>query len=164
MRILLPYAAILSHQFNHVFQHSERVAYYAIKLAEKIGCSAAEISNVGAAAILHDIGKINVPIKVLYKQGVYNQQEMAEMQRHCIYGYQMLLRSKDLRELAADVLCHHEHYDGNGYPKGLKRQVIPMASRIIQIAEAFDVMTTVQNYQYLKTGAQAIAELETFGR
>lgn len=154
------YLAILSHQFNHIFQHSERVAHYAVLLAKAIGCSADEISTIGAAAMLHDIGKINVPIKVLYKQGVYTENDRAEMERHSVYGYQMLLRSKDLRELATIVLCHHERYDGSGYPKGLQKLEIPLAARIIHIAEAFDVMTTIQNYQQLKKGEQALAELE----
>ncbi|SDE11789.1 HD domain-containing phosphohydrolase [Sporomusa acidovorans] len=154
------YLAILSHQFNHVFQHSERVAHYAVSLAKAIGCSESEILNVGAAAMLHDIGKINVPIKVLYKQGVYNRHDREEMERHSVYGYQMLLRSKELRQLASIVLHHHERCDGNGYPKRLQRQEIPLAARIIFVAEAFDVMTTVQNYQYLRNGEQALAELK----
>lgn len=154
------YLSILSHQYNFVFRHSTRVACYAVCLARASGCGDRESADIGAAAMLHDIGKINVPIKVLYKQGVYNQYDRAEMERHPIYAQQMLLRSKDLRELTTAVLHHHEHYDGNGYPHKLQKLEIPLPARIIHIAEAFDVMTTIQNYQQLKTREEAIAELE----
>ena len=154
------YLSILSHQFNFVFNHSERVAYYAVLLARAIGCREAEIVSIGAAALLHDIGKINVPIKVLYKQGTYDLHDRNEMERHPVYGSQMLLRSKDLRELTAGVLHHHERYDGTGYPNKLKALEIPLPARIIHIAEAVDVMTTIQNYQQAKSWQEALGELE----
>lgn len=154
------YLSILSHQFNFVYKHSERVAGYGVMLAKQLGLTDEEVSAVGAAALLHDIGKINVPIKVLYKQGTYDQYDRAEMERHPVYGSQMLLRSKDLRELTAGVLHHHERYDGTGYPKKLQKEEIPLAARIIHIAEAYDVMTTVQNYQHWKKRDEALAELK----
>ncbi|HWR09218.1 diguanylate cyclase [Sporomusa sp.] len=154
------YLSILSHQFNFVFSHSERVAYYAVLLAQSIGCSDREISGIGAAALLHDIGKINVPIKVLYKQGVYDLYDRAEMERHPVYGGQMLLRSKDLRELTPGVLHHHERYDGGGYPNKLTKLEIPLSARIIHIAEAVDVMTTIQNYQQVRSWEEALTELK----
>ena len=154
------YLSILSHQFNFVFNHSGRVAYYAVLLARAIGCREAEVVSIGAAALLHDIGKINVPIKVLYKQGTYDLYDRNEMERHPVYGSQMLLRSKDLRELTAGVLHHHERYDGTGYPNKLKALEIPLPARIIHIAEAVDVMTTIQNYQQVKSWQEALGELE----
>ncbi|QDR79067.1 diguanylate cyclase domain-containing protein [Sporomusa termitida] len=154
------YLSILSHQFNFVFNHSQRVAYYAVRLAQATGCRDTEIVNIGAMALLHDIGKINVPIKVLYKQGTYDPYDRNEMERHPVYGSQMLLRSKELRELIAGVLHHHERYDGNGYPNKLKALEIPLPARIIHIAEAVDVMTTIQNYQQVRSWHEAMGELE----
>lgn len=154
------YLSILSHQFNFVFNHSARVACYAVMLARAVGCQDTEIVNIGAAALLHDIGKINVPIKVLYKQGTYDPYDRSEMERHPVYGSQMLLRSQELRALTAGVLHHHERYDGSGYPHKLKALEIPLAARIIHVAEAVDVMTTIQNYQQLRSWDEAMDELE----
>lgn len=156
------YMALMSHQFAFVSHHSQRVAYYAVLLGDHVGCSSRDVARIGAAALLHDIGKVNVPGTILYKQGIYNQYERAEVERHPEYGSQMLLRSKQLAELAPFVLSHHEHWDGTGYPYRLRSKEIPLAARIIHIAEAFDVMTTIQNYQKQKSPGEAFDELKSF--
>lgn len=154
------FIALMSHQFAFVFHHSQRVAYYAVLLGDHVGCNSRDVARIGAAALLHDIGKVNVPGAILYKQGVYNQYERAEIERHPLYGSQMLLRSKQLAELAQPVLCHHERWDGTGYPYRLRGKEISLAARIIHITEAFDVMTTIQNYQKQKSPEEAFAEMK----
>lgn len=156
------YIALMSRQFAFEFHHSRRVAYYAVMLGDYVGCNSRDVAKIGAVALLHDIGKMNVPSTILYKQGIYNQAERATVERHSVYGSQMLLCSKQLSELALPVLSHHERWDGTGYPEQLRGQEIPLVARIIHIAEAFDVMTTIQNYQSLKSPEEAFDELKRF--
>ncbi|HBE77872.1 MAG TPA: hypothetical protein DDW65_08815, partial [Firmicutes bacterium] len=122
--------------------HSARVVSYALAIAEKIGLTQQALRQLAWAGILHDIGKIGVPDSILLKKTALDPDEWENVKRHPTIGYEVI-REIDFLKFAADiVLCHHEHYDGSGYPKGIKGEYIPLGARIFAIADALDAMTS----------------------
>jgi len=127
--------------------HSRRVADMALELSRRAGLEEAELETVHMAAHLHDIGKIGVPDHVLRKPCRLLPHERAAIQRHPVVGYNILIKSRQLEQIALIVLCHHERWDGEGYPSGLKEEAIPLGSRIIALCDAVDAMTSDRPYR-----------------
>ncbi|MDA3908398.1 MAG: response regulator [Sulfurimonas sp.] len=142
--------------------HSERVAQYSKDIAEAMGLSTQECNMIFEAGILHDIGKIITPDAILLKPNQLTDNEYALIKDHVTAGYNILHEIPMYHELATIVHAHHEHYDGSGYPKGLKGDEIPLASRIMSVADSFDAMTTRRVYKARKSIPQAIEELEKY--
>jgi putative nucleotidyltransferase with HDIG domain len=120
--------------------HCRKVNTYAVALAEAVGLSTDELSRVGTAALLHDIGKIGVPYEVLNRIGRLNEEDLKVFKTHPKLGADIIRNIPQLAPCVNIVLYHHERWDGGGYPKGLKGEEIPMEARIISIAESFDAM------------------------
>lgn len=139
--------------------HSERVALYSKKIAEAMGWTPEECDLIYQAGILHDIGKIITPDAILLKPGKLNNNEYSLIKNHVTAGYEILSEVPMYSKFVDIIYAHHEHYDGSGYPRFLKGEEIPMAARIMAIADAFDAMTTGRIYKSKKTGPEAIAEL-----
>ncbi|WP_372998277.1 HD domain-containing phosphohydrolase [Sulfurimonas sp.] len=142
--------------------HSERVAAYSKDIAEEMGLSPEECIMIYESGILHDIGKIITPDAILLKPNQLTDNEYSLIKDHVTAGYNILHEIPMYHELAGIVHAHHEHCDGSGYPKGLKGDEIPLASRIMAVADAFDAMTTRRVYKAKKSVAQAIEELEKY--
>ena len=115
-----------------------------------------ELKTVG---LRHDIGKIAIKECTLNKLGKLTDNEWEEIKRHPERGYRILKTVNDMSEMAACVLFYHEKWDGSGYPKGLKGEEIPLQSRIIAVADAYDAMTSERNYRIALPEAYAIVEL-----
>ena len=130
-------------------KHLVRMALYSRLLAEAIGLSVAEAELIEQAAPLHDIGKIGIPDSILLKNGKLNDEEWKVMQGHPQIGYDILQDSpsKYLQMGGEIALAHHERYDGTGYPKGLVGEAIPLAARIVAIADVFDALTSIRPYK-----------------
>ncbi len=139
--------------------HSERVATYSKDIAKELGMSSKECELIYQAGILHDVGKIITPDSILLKPGKLTEQEYLLIKEHVNAGYKILSQVPMYNELAKIVHAHHEHYDGSGYPKGLKGEEIPIYSRIMMIADTFDAMTTSRIYKTKKSASIAIEEL-----
>ncbi len=139
--------------------HSERVSLFSELIAREMKLSYEEINDIKTAALLHDIGKIAVPSEVLRKQARLNFDEYEAMKKHSEIGYQILKSVDEYHRFATIVLHHHERWDGNGYPYGLKGTEIPLASRIICVADAFEAMTANRCYQARREYTVAIEEL-----
>jgi HD-GYP domain-containing protein (c-di-GMP phosphodiesterase class II) len=116
-------------------------------LVEAMGMSSQQIARTRNAALLHDIGKIGVPDRILQKDGVLSATEYAVMQQHPEIGYGILKRLVVFADLAEIVRYHHERYDGLGYPVGLKGEAIPLESRVLAVADAFDAITSDRPYR-----------------
>lgn len=141
-------------------KHSERVSLICEKIGVALGCGSQTINDLKIAGLMHDIGKISVPEIILNKEGKLDTTEYELIKNHSESGYH-ILKSVDLYSaLAEDILLHHEFYNGAGYPKGLKGEEIPMISRIIAIADAFEAMTSDRTYRKAMSTEEAIEELK----
>lgn len=139
--------------------HSERVNQYAVLLAKQLGLSKKEIREIHIASLFHDIGKIGIEDKILRKPGVLTDQEYTVMKQHPDKGAQILSKIKAMKDVIPGMRFHHERWDGSGYPLGLKGDKIPIAARIVAVADAFDAMTTNRPYQKGMPFDKAIARL-----
>ncbi len=139
--------------------HSERVNQYAVLLAKQMGLSKKEIYEVHISSLFHDIGKIGIEDKILRKPAALTDEEYTVMKQHPNKGYQMLSKIRAMKDILPGIRFHHERWDGSGYPMGLKSDQIPLAARIVAVADAFDAMTTNRPYQKAMPFEKAIARL-----
>jgi putative nucleotidyltransferase with HDIG domain len=139
--------------------HSCRVADYVSGLARLLGMSPSEIALARRAALVHDIGKIAVPDRVLKKRGPLTEDELKLVRLHPVVGAGMLSRIAGMEALVPIVLHHHERWDGQGYPRGLSGVDIPIQSRMVFVADAYDAMTTRRPYGPTLTPHEALGEL-----
>ena len=127
--------------------HSKRVTAYAIALARAMGIPPEEIKIIARGAFLHDVGKMAIPDEILRKPGKLSEQERELMREHCARGYQMLRKIPFLAGAAEIVFCHQEHFDGSGYPNGLRGREIPVGARIFAVADTLDAITSDRPYR-----------------
>jgi len=139
--------------------HSRRVAASSRIIAEELGLAGAELDFVGQAALLHDIGKIAVPDAVLLKEGPLSSAEWTVMRSHPEEGARIIERLGYLDEVVPGIRYHHERPDGRGYPDGLLGDELPLAARIIHVADALDAMTTKRLYRDERSFEDALAEI-----
>lgn len=139
--------------------HSSRVASYCREIAVRLGLPDNEAESVVLAASLHDIGKIGVPDHVLLKPGALTAEEFDWIKRHPEYGWMALRNVEGFEQESLMVLHHHERLDGRGYPGGLIGSQIPMGSRIISVADAFDALTTDRPYRPGRGRREALQEI-----
>ncbi len=139
--------------------HSERVGEISEHLATMMGLSAADIERVRIAGILHDIGKIGVSENLLLKNTKLDKIEFESIKRHPVEGQNILKPLNFLNDIIPAVYHHHERYDGSGYPDGLAGDSIPYWARIVQVADAYDAMTSDRPYRAAYSKSQAISEI-----
>jgi diguanylate cyclase (GGDEF)-like protein/putative nucleotidyltransferase with HDIG domain len=140
--------------------HSQKVAAYASLIADALGLKEEEIGEIRLGALLHDIGKVGIPEEILGKRGPLNPDEWEKMKEHVLYGDRMLEPLQTISRIRKMVCHHHEMFDGSGYPHGLVGEQIPIGSRIIAIADAYDTITSERIYKKARTPAAAFEELE----
>ncbi len=139
--------------------HSYRVTEYSLTLARRLGLPDKALSILAKGALLHDIGKIGVPDSILLKPGKLTDEEWKIMKRHPTMGYELLKKIDFLEEAAEIVLSHHEHYNGKGYPRGLKGKQIPLGARSFSVVDALDAMTTNRPYRQALSFEEAIERI-----
>ncbi len=146
---------------DETHEHNRRVGALSAKLAEAIGLTPEDTGLLRRAAALHDIGKIGIPDALLFKPSGLTFSEVRVMRTHAAIGARILGGSRiPLLQLAETVaLTHHERWDGMGYPNGLKGDNIPVAGRIVAVADAFDAITNDRPYRAARSVDEAIAEL-----
>jgi putative nucleotidyltransferase with HDIG domain len=140
-------------------RHSAAVARYARAIAEDIGCSVAEQELVHTAGLLHDIGKFAFPDRILLANRKLDDDDWKIVRTHPYQGARLVRRINGYGPVAEIILAHHERIDGRGYPRGLTGEQIPLLSRMISIADTYDVMTARDSYRDPVSQAEAIAEL-----
>lgn len=154
-------AAALELRDDGTGDHAARVTELALRLAEHVAPELATRPELEYAFLLHDLGKIGVPDAVLLKPGPLTAQERTLIERHVPLGQRILAEIPYLHGLASDVVaCHHERWDGTGYPNQLRGQQIPLAARIFAIVDAFDAMTNDRPYRSARTLDIALAQIE----
>ncbi|HHT49424.1 MAG TPA: HD-GYP domain-containing protein [Firmicutes bacterium] len=141
------------------WNHSMRVVGYATAIAEAMGLDEKEQEKLALAGFLHDIGKIGVPDRILLKKTKLLPEEWEAIKRHPELGYNIINQIEFLSDAADIILHHHEHYDGSGYPLGLKEEKIPLTARIFAVADALDAMTSDRPYRSARTMEEAVNEV-----
>jgi len=140
-------------------KHMNHVERYSIAIGEALGLTFLDLKDLALASNLHDIGKAFIDPKILYKSKKLTKLEMEEIKKHPEIGGWLLKADERYRTLAKYVRHHHERWDGQGYPGGLKSEEIPLFSRIIAVADAYDAMTTKRVYQKTKSRKEAVREI-----
>ncbi len=141
------------------YGHSTRVADFAELIGKNLGLSNAELADLRAAGLLHDIGKIGIPGDILNKSGSLSPSEWEIVKMHAVEGAKIVGQINKISNLAPLIRHHHERYDGTGYPDGLQGQAIPLGSRIICVADAWDTMVTSRSYGSARSPSEALNEL-----
>jgi len=141
-------------------KHSKRVTAFTIAIARALGISQDQIRVISRGAFLHDLGKMAIPDAILGKPGPLDRDEIAVMREHSLRGYQILRKIPFLAEAAEIVYCHHENYDGTGYPRHLKGDRIPLGARIVAVANTLDAMTCDRPYRAACSFGEARAEIQ----
>ena len=152
--------SIVEKRDTYTAGHSTRVADYAERIAKAMGISQERIHILHRAGMLHDIGKIAIPDSVFLKPSKLTQEEYKLIQEHVIMSYEILNKISlfdDIKEIVRD---HHEHYDGSGYPRGLRGDETPILAQILTLADSFDAMTTDRIYKGRKSVQEALDEIE----
>jgi putative nucleotidyltransferase with HDIG domain len=127
--------------------HTQRVTEMTLHLARAMGIKDEELIHMRRGALLHDMGKMGVPDNVLLKPGRLNEEEWELMKKHPVYAYEMLAPISFLRQALDIPYCHHEKWDGSGYPRGLKGEQIPVAARIFSVVDVFDALNSDRPYR-----------------
>jgi putative nucleotidyltransferase with HDIG domain len=140
--------------------HSRRVSRYAVSMARLLGVPEPEVERIRIGALMHDIGKIGVPGRVIRKPAKLTDEEMEIMKGHVEAGAKIVGELEILNRSTDIVLHHHENFDGTGYPTGLAGDDIPLGSRIVFVADAFDALTTDRPYRKGRSKVEALQVLE----
>lgn len=149
----------LKEKYDEEKLHSDRVSQFCKQMGEKLKLSQDQIKELEFAGLMHDIGKITIPDKILDKPGKLTDEEWIVMKKHTINGYHILRSADKYSRLAEYALTHHERWDGKGYPNGLRGENIPLFSRIISISDAYEAMTADRPYRKALDQKIAVEEL-----
>jgi diguanylate cyclase (GGDEF)-like protein/putative nucleotidyltransferase with HDIG domain len=152
-------AATVDAKDHYTYGHSRKVSQYAVAMAQAMNLPPERINVIRTAGLLHDIGKIGIPDSILNKDGVLDEQEWRQIKGHPEMGVEILRYVAELSNSLPIILNHHEHYDGSGYPTGLKGQDIPLEARLLSVADAYDAMTSLRPYHNQRSSQEAIDEL-----
>jgi len=151
---------------NTLFEKSHRESQHSVRVSKLCQAITREMNNVNQdvnkmriAGLVHDIGKIGIDEKILNKEGKLDNDEWMEMKKHPEAGWRILSSSKEFEEIAQYILHHHERWDGNGYPNKLAGEQIPLESRIITVADAYDAMTSQRSYKSAMSHEEAVKEI-----
>ena len=145
---------------SYTKNHSDRVSYYSVLLAQKLGLPEEEIETIRDGGLFHDIGKIGIPDAILQKTSKLTDAEYDDIKNHPSIGSHILQPAKIFSKIIPMVKHHHERFDGRGYPSNLAGEDIPLHARIVAIADAFDAMTSDRSYRPRFTLFKALDEIE----
>ena len=159
-KLVQSFLSTLGAKSDETEEHAMRMASVAFSLGEKIGLSNEQLNNLSLLATLHDIGKVTIPADVLNKPGKLTEKEWEIITEHPETGYRIAINTEEFAKIARSILCHHERWDGDGYPQGLEEKDIPLLARIINIVDAYDVMTNGRPYKEAISMKEAVEEIK----
>lgn len=159
MALMLAAAEAIENKDSYTAGHVHRVTNYSLLLGMELKLSQEELGDLWLAAALHDVGKIFVSDAILGKSGPLTPEEAEVMKAHPVAGARILAEVSDLHGALGGVRHHHERYDGQGYPDGLQGDEIPLAARIIAVADTYDAITTQRPYRSARSPQQAAREI-----
>jgi putative nucleotidyltransferase with HDIG domain len=161
LRTITSLALAIEAKDQETHEHLRRVQVYAVEIGRELGLQAEELEALRAAALLHDIGKIAVPDHIINKPGKLTPEEFQKMKVHPVVGAEILERVRFPFAVAPIVRCHHEKWDGTGYPAGLKGEEIPLGSRILTAVDCLDALASDRQYRRAMPLDKAMAALES---
>ena len=144
---------------NETEHHTRRVTELSVAIAQMLGVPDELVDNIRRGALLHDVGKIGIPDSILHKAGPLDEAEWLVMRQHPVKAYQLLKKIELFHDALDIAYCHHERWDGSGYPRGLKGEEIPLAARIFAVADVWDALTSDRPYRKRWTDEQAAAHI-----
>ena len=159
-RVIFALAAAVEAKDSHTDSHTQRVAQSASRMGRRLGLPEHDIRALYRGGMVHDIGKIGVPDRILRKPGPLTQAEAAEMRRHPMIGESLVSPLRTGVSLLPIIRHHHEHFDGSGYPDGLRGEAIPRLARIVSVCDAFDALVSDRPYRKGRSRQEATAVLE----
>ena len=154
------FASFIDTKDPYTRDHSARVSYYSVKIARKLGLDDEYVRNIAYISLMHDCGKLLIPDEILTKPAKLTIDEYSIMKQHTTYGGKALENLTAIKDMQDGAMYHHERYDGNGYPKGLKGEEIPLCARIIGVADALDAMSSDRCYRARLSKEKILSELE----
>jgi len=158
--VILALEQALYEKSSETMEHTQRLKELSIKLGKKVKLHLHQLDELSLLASLHDIGKVAVPETILLKEGKLNGNEWEVIKRHSETGFNIAQSSPQIAHIAKYILSCHENWDGSGYPTGLAREEIPLLSRIVAIADSYDVMISKRTYKDAKSKEDAVKELK----
>ncbi|NLJ41221.1 MAG: diguanylate cyclase [Clostridiales bacterium] len=158
--ILSSIMATLYAKSQETEEHGQRLGYYATTIGEKMGLGQKDLDNLHILSMIHDVGKIGIDDSILNKPGKLTAEEWKQMKRHPEIGHRIAMSTPQLKHVAKYILHHHERWDGTGYPRALGGSEIPLLSRILAIADAYDAMTEDRVYRKALSKQDAIEEIK----
>jgi putative nucleotidyltransferase with HDIG domain len=141
--------------------HTDRSAELAVELARRLGVPEAQLGNVRRGALLHDIGKMAVPDSILHKPGPLDESEWLVMKKHPEFAWELLRGIGFLSSALEIPFCHHERWDGSGYPRGLQGEDIPLPARIFAVIDVYDALTSDRPYRPAWRHEEALAYIDS---
>ena len=142
--------------------HSDRVSYYGVAIARAMGLNEKQTENIKVAGLFHDVGKIGTTDDILLKDSKLSEAEYTQIKKHPAMGANILSAVSMFKDIVNIVRWHHERYDGQGYPDGIRGEAIPLEARIISVADAFDAMVSDRHYRSHLTKEEAVEQLERY--
>jgi len=146
-RTIEGWASALDLKDEETAGHSKRVTDMTVRLSRRLNVASDELVHIQRGALLHDIGKMGIPDQILLKRGPLTAEEFDFMRKHPVFAYELLSPIEFLRPALDIPYCHHEKWDGSGYPRGLKGEQIPLAARIFAVVDVFDALTSERPYR-----------------
>jgi len=159
-KLLNGFLKVLAEKSFETEAHVRNMQEVAFKIGEKLGLPENELNRLELLIMLHDIGKINLPGGILTKNGSLSPEEWELIKQHPKTGYKIARATEEFAHVAKDILAHHEHWDGTGYPNGLKEEEIPLLARITAVADAYEVMTSGRPYKEPMTKEEIVTEFK----
>lgn len=159
MAVIKTLISVINGKDKYTYGHVERVVDYAKLIGDELNLTKEDRRKLIYGAYIHDVDKISISKETLIKRMPLPNYEWQEIKAHPKYGYEIVSKIECLKDMADMVLYHHERYDGNGYPEGLKGENIPYLSRVLTVIDSFDAMTTARPYNTKKTYKEGIEEL-----
>lgn len=157
--VVISLLSVMSEKTFETKEHCQRLADYCVAIAGNLNLRNEVIEKLRILATMHDIGKVAIPEQILAKPGKLNEEEREEMEKHSEIGFRIASTTPEFQHIAEEILCHHERWDGKGYPKGLAREEIPIESRILAVVDSYDAMTEDRVYRKGMSKENAINEL-----
>jgi diguanylate cyclase (GGDEF)-like protein/PAS domain S-box-containing protein len=157
--LIASFLGILNEKTCETKEHCYRLAELSNQLGRKIGLSDDELERLKVLSVMHDIGKIAVPDNIISKPGKLNKEEFEEISKHPESGFRMVSMTPEFAHIAEEILSHHERWDGTGYPRGLKKEEIPIIARVLSVVDAIDAMTNDRVYRKAMSLSEAKEEL-----